>query len=223
MLTMRPRFTLACAAGRVMMPCAMLEIFELMKDLDTVEGADVLGLNWRQPTDGPAEVHEVRLDGMGHRMHPDLFGQSVALPRVTGAARGHDIAPVVGATTRERNEVIASQRLAGAQLNSSATAVLTSVAVAGEKEGVGDLTSEAARDVDESRKSDHRRARHSQPLRADKSSLVCFNDLGLAVDDEPERALHRHHRKRLERGVQCETPQHHAILLFAELRELLEV
>ena len=196
-------------------PRTIFQIFELMENFGAVEGSDVLGLNWREPTNRPAQMHEVWLDGVRERMHSNLFGELVPLPRVAGAARRHDVAPVVRTTTGERNEVIASERFARPQLDRGAATVLAAISIASEEKGVGDLAAETTGHVNEPRQSNDRRARHSQPFRANDASLIRFHNLGLAVDDEPESAFDRHHRQRLERGVQCETPQHHASLLLS--------
>ena len=202
-------------SARGEMPRTVLQILKLMEDLGAVECSDVLGLDGRQAPNGPAQMHEVGLDRMRERMHPDLFRQLIPLPGVTRAACGDDIAPVVGAATGERNQVIPRQCFTRAQLDRGTTAVLTAIAIAGEEKCVGDLTTETAGYVNEPRQSDDRRARHSEPLRANDASLIRFHNLGLAVDDEPECAFDRHHRQRLERGVQCQTTQHHASLLLS--------
>ncbi len=202
---------------------AVFQILELMEDFGAVEGSDVLGLDWRKPTNRPTQMHEVRLDRVGERVHSNLFGELIPLPRVAGAARRHDVAPVVRAASGERNEVIASERLTWPQLDRGAATVLAAISVASEEKSVGDLSAETTGYVNEPRQSDDRRARHSKPFRPNDASLIRFHNLGLAVDDEPERAVDRHHRQRLERGVQCETPQHHASLLIAELIDSHEV
>ena len=202
-------------SARCEVPRAIFQILELMEDFSTVEGSDVLGLDWRESTHGPTQMHKVRLDGVRERMHSDLFGELVPLPRVAGAARRHDVAPVVRTTTGERNEVIASERFARPQLDRGAATVLAAISIASEEKGVGDLAAETTGHVNEPRQSNDRRARHSKPFRANDASLIRFHNLGLAVDDEPESAFDRHHRQRLERGVQCETPQHHASLLLS--------
>jgi hypothetical protein len=202
-------------SARCEVPRAVFQILELMEDFGTVEGSDVFGLDWREPTNRPAQMHEVRFDGVRERMHSNLFGELVPFPSVAGAARRHDVAPVVRTTTGERNEVIASERFTRPQLDRRAATVLAAISVASEEKGVGDLAAETTGHVNEPRQSNDRRARHSQPFRANDASLIRFHNLGLAVDDEPESAFDRHHRQRLERGVQCETPQYHASLLLS--------
>ena len=49
------------------------------------------------------------------------------------------------------------------------------------------------------------RARQCQSLGADYPVGVCFDDLGLSIDHQPQRSSERHHRERLERSVQCKT------------------
>ena len=110
----------------------VLEILEVMQRLLTVEDPDVLRLGWRQPPNGPAQMHEVRLDRRVHRMHPDLAWQVVRFPGVAGAAGGDDVGPVVRASARERNEMVAGKRFARFELDLKASAVLAAVTVAGE-------------------------------------------------------------------------------------------
>ena len=61
---------------------AMLQRLELMENRVAVESPDVLRLRLREPADGPGQMHEVRLDRMRERMHPDFVRQPVALARV---------------------------------------------------------------------------------------------------------------------------------------------
>src|SRR5712671_3178833 len=95
----------------------VLEVLEVMQRLLTIEDPDVLRLGRRQAPDGPAQVHEVRLDGSVQRVHPDLARQVVRLTRVAGAAGGDDVGPVVRAAAGEGNEVVASERLARLELD----------------------------------------------------------------------------------------------------------
>src|SRR6266487_1788311 len=83
--------------ARVRVADAMLERLQLMQHLIAVECLDVPRLNWREAAHGPAEMYEVRLDRIRERMHPDLFGQTVALARIAGAARRDDVGPIVRA------------------------------------------------------------------------------------------------------------------------------
>ena len=87
-----------------------------MQDVAAVERADVVRLRLRETAHGPPEMHEVRLDRMRQRMHPDLVRQAIALARVAGRARRDDVRPVVRAAARHRDQVIARQRLARTQL-----------------------------------------------------------------------------------------------------------
>src|SRR5690242_18836884 len=95
---------------------AMLQCLELLEDGIAVEGANVARLGLREAADRPREMHEMRLDRMGERMHPDLLRESVALARVAGRAGGNDVRPVVAAATRDRDDVITGERLARTQL-----------------------------------------------------------------------------------------------------------
>src|SRR5437764_9977581 len=101
--------------------------------------------------------------------------------------------------------MVARERLARLQLHLRPSAVLTAVAVAGEEECVRDLAAETARDVDEPREPDDRRAREGESLGTDDTIGIRFDDLGLAVDDETKGATKRNHRQWLERSIESET------------------
>src|SRR5690348_4592935 len=113
-----------CLGGGV---APMLQNLELVENLVAVKRSNVARLCRRQPPYRPAEMHEVRLDRMGERMHPDLLRQAIAFPRVARAASGDHVVPVVGAAARQRNEVVARQRLAQLQLRGVTAAVLTAI------------------------------------------------------------------------------------------------
>src|SRR6185369_8300743 len=112
-----------------------------------VKQLDVLGLSGGEAAHGPGEMHEMRLARGHQRVHAALLGQVVALPRIARAARGHHVGPVVVTPAGERNQMIAGQAFAVAQVSLAAMAVLAAVAVAGKEECVGDLATEAAGDV----------------------------------------------------------------------------
>src|SRR5688572_9806757 len=94
-------------AMRVRMP--VLQLLEMVERLFAVEELDVLRLGRGEPSDRPAQVHEVRLDGRMHRVHADLARQVVRLSRVARTARRYDVGPVVGAAAGEGHEVVACQ------------------------------------------------------------------------------------------------------------------
>lgn len=183
----------------------MLEIFEVVKSFFAVEELDVLRLSWRELPHCPGEMHEVRLEWSVHRVHSDFARQAVRLAGVAGAAGGDDVGPVVGSAAGDRDEVIARERFARLELDLQSAAILTAIPVAREEECVGDLSAEAAGHVDEARKPDDHGARQCQSLGADYPFGICFDDFGFPINDQPQRSPERHHRKRLERSVQCKT------------------
>src|SRR4051812_37053947 len=99
----------------------------MVEHFAAVERLDVASLRRRETAHRPAEMHEVRLDRMRERMHPDLFWEAIALAGVAGAARGHDVRPLVGAAARERHEVVARQRFPRLELGDVAPAVLATI------------------------------------------------------------------------------------------------
>jgi len=103
--------------------------------------------------------------------------------------------------------MIAGQTLTLPQLLLRAAAELAAVVIAGKQECVGDLATEAARDVDESNQADDGRSWYRQSFAMDRRSLG-LDDLGLAVDDQPQRPAHGHHRERLERSIEGQATHH---------------
>ena len=164
---------------------SMLEILEVMQGLFAVEQPDVARLRRSESAHGPAQVNKMRLDRSVHRMHSDLARQAVRLASVARAACGDDVRPLVRAATRQRNEVIARERFARLQLDLKPAAVLAAVAIAREEERVGDLAAESAGDVNEPRQPDDCRARKRESLGADHLVVICLDDLGLSVNDQP--------------------------------------
>ena len=81
------------------------------------------------------------------------------------------------------------------------TAELAAVTVTRKQERVGDLTAEAARDMDKLDEADHGRARNCQAFAA-HDGAVRLDYLGLAVDHEAQRPPHGHHGQRFERCVE---------------------
>src|SRR5687767_10521208 len=163
-------------------------------------------------------MHEMRLNRRMDRMHSRFAWQAVCLACVAWAASGDDVGPLVRPAARQRDQMIARQRLTRPELDLHAPAVLAAITIAGKQECVRHLAAETSRNVYEARETDHRRARQSQPLRAHYTPRVGLDNLGLAVDHEPERAPHRHHRQGLERCIQCQTTYDQALLQFALLR-----
>ena len=94
--------------------------------------------------------------------------------------------------------MVARQALARAQLGLAPVAVLAPVLVAGEEEGVGDVAAEAAGDVHELDEADDGWPWDGQPLTSHVFGSVGLDDLGLALDDQPQRPADGHHGQRLE-------------------------
>jgi len=111
----------------------------------------------------------------------------------------------------QRHQVVAREALARPQLARRPPAELAAVVVAREEEGVGDLTAEAAGNVDELDEANDGGARQRESLAADGRSFG-LDDLGLMVDDQPQGPPHRHHREGLERRVEREAA-HSGMLL----------
>jgi hypothetical protein len=198
---------------RVVLRQPRLERLELMEHLIAVERPDVSRLDRRESANGPAEVNKVRLDGVREGMHPDFFGQTIPLASVARAAGGDDVRPIVRTAARQRNEVVPGERLSRLELGHVSTAVLTTVLIAREQERVGDVTAEPARHMDKPRQTDDGRSGDGEPLRPHEAIVIGFDDLGLAVNHEPQGALHRNHRQWLEGSIQRQAPQNHVLKL----------
>jgi len=141
-------------------------------------------------------MHEVRLDRVRERVHPDFLWKPVSFARVARAARRDDVRPVVRPSARERHEVIARERLARLELRDVASTVLAAIVIAREQERVRHLSAEPPRNVNELCESNDRRARQSEPLRSNDAIMVRLDNLGFAVDDEAKGPSHRDHRQR---------------------------
>ena len=146
-------------------------------------------------------MHEVRLAGSAQRVHATLLGKVIPLPGIARAAGGDDVAPFVVAAPRQRNQVIPRETLPVTQVGLAPMAILAAVAVASEEECVGDLTAEAAGDVDELDESYDRRFRERQTFASNAVAPIRFDDLGFALDHQPEGAPDRDHGQRLKGGV----------------------
>jgi hypothetical protein len=77
-------------------------------------------------------------------------------------------------------------------------AVLAAVTIASEEECVGDLTAEAAGDVNELDESYYRRFGKRQPFTSNDVRSVRFDDLGLAFDHQAKSTPDRDHGQRLK-------------------------
>ena len=77
----------------------MLELFEMVQRILTIEQLDVARLRRSQTTNSPAQVYEVRLERRSHRMHSDLVRKRIRLASVARAACSHDVSPIVRSAT----------------------------------------------------------------------------------------------------------------------------
>lgn len=109
--------------------------------------------------------------------------------------------------------MVACQRLAWLELDLQAAAVLAAIPIAREQEGVGDLATEATRNVNEARQADYGWARQRQLLGANDAIGIRFYNFGFTIDDESQGATQWYHRQRLERSIQCQTTNDQALLL----------
>src|SRR5437879_5299044 len=159
-------------------------------------------------------MHEVRLKRRPQGMHPGFLRQQIALPRVTATARRQHVGPSVGAAARQRYQVISCQALSVPQLVLAAPAELAAVVVTSEEEGVGDLTAEATRHVNELDETDNGRPGDLEALAAHYGT-VRLDDLRLAVNDEAQRPAYGHHRQRLEDRKSTRLNSSHRCISYA--------
>jgi hypothetical protein len=80
-------------------------------------------------------------------------------------------------------------------------AILAAVTIASEEECIGDLTAEAAGDVNELDESYYRRFGKRQPFTSNDVAPIRFHDLGFALDDQSKGTPDRDHGQRLKGGV----------------------
>ncbi len=139
-------------------------------------------------------------------MHAAFLREVVPFSCIAGAAGGHHIAPVVVTAARERDQVIPGQALPMPQIQLPPMTVLAAVTISSKEECVGDLTTEAAGNVDELDEPDDCRFGKNQSFASDNVAVIRFDDLGFSLNDQPEGTPHRDHGKRFKRGVQRQTP-----------------
>jgi hypothetical protein len=146
-------------------------------------------------------MDEVGLAGSAQWVHAALLRKVISLSGIAGAAGGHDVAPLVVAASRKRNQVIAGETLAVTQVRLTPMAILAAVAISSEEECIGDLTAEAAGDMHELDQSYYRWFRERQTFTSNDVAPIGFDDLGFALDYQPKGAPDRHHGQRLKGGV----------------------
>lgn len=139
-------------------------------------------------------------------MHTAFLREMVPFSCIAGAAGGHHIGPIVVAAAGERDQVIPGQALPVAQIGLPAMTVLAAVAISSKEECVGDLTTEAAGNVDELDESDDCRFGKNQSFASDNVAVIRLDDLGFPLNYQPEGTPHRDHGKRFKGGVQRQTP-----------------
>jgi len=88
-----------------------------------------------------------------------------------------------------------------AQIQLPPMTVLAPVAISSKEECVGDLTTEAAGNVDELDEPDDCRFGKNQSFASDNVSVIRLDDLGFTLDDQPEGTPHWYHGKRFKGGV----------------------
>jgi hypothetical protein len=134
-------------------------------------------------------------------MHSALLRQVISLPRVAGAAGSYHVAPLVIAASRQWDQVVSRETLPVPEIRLAAVAILAAVTIASEEECVGDLTAEAAGDVDELDESYYRGFGKRESFTSNEVAPVRFDDLGLAFDHQSKRPPDRDHGQRLKGGV----------------------
>jgi hypothetical protein len=97
--------------------------------------------------------------------------------------------------------VVPGQALAVTQIGLAPMAVLAAVTITGKEECVGDLTAKAAGNVDELDQSYNRGFGERQAFASNAVTPIRFDDLGLALDNQPEGTPDRDHGQRLKGGV----------------------
>src|SRR5215203_7127021 len=97
--------------------------------------------------------------------------------------------------------MVARKTLAVPEVGLAPVAVLAPVTIAGEEEGVGDLTAEAAGDVHELHQAYDRRFGQRESFAPNDVNTVRFNDLGFALYDQTKGTPDRNHGQRFKGGV----------------------
>jgi hypothetical protein len=143
----------------------------------------------------------VRFTRRRQGVHPALFRQVIALPRIAGAAGRHHVAPLVIAAPRQWNQVVSRETLPMPEVHLTAVAILAAVRIASEEKCIGDLTAEAAGDVDELDESNYRGSGKRESFTSNDIGSVRLDDLGLPLDNQSKGTPDRDHGQRLKGGV----------------------
>ena len=117
-------------------------------------------------------------------MHAAFLREVVPFAGIAGAAGGHHVAPVVVSAAGEWDQVIPGQALPMPQIRLTTMTVLAAVTISSKEECVGDLTTEAAGDVDELDESNDCRFGKHQSFASDDVAVIRFDDLGFALYDQ---------------------------------------
>ena len=139
-------------------------------------------------------------------MHTAFLREVVPFSCIAGAAGGHHVTPVVVPTAGERDQMVPREALAMSQVGLAPMTVLAAVAISSKEECVGDLTTEAAGNVDELDEPDDCRFGKNQSFASDNVAVIRLDDLGFPLNYQPEGTPHRDHGKRFKGGVQRQTP-----------------
>jgi hypothetical protein len=97
--------------------------------------------------------------------------------------------------------VVSRETLPVPEIGLATMAILAAVTIAGEEESVGDLTAEAAGNVDELDQSYYRRFGKRESFTSNDVAPVRFDDLGFAFDHQSKGPPDRDHGQRLKGGV----------------------
>lgn len=138
-------------------------------------------------------------------MKTALPRKAVSFAQITAAARGDDVRPLVVSAARKRHDVIPRQGFTVPEVSAVPPAVLAGIVVASKQKGVGHLPAKAARNMDVADQPNHHRRRKLGGFRSERTVLVYFERLRLAIDYEAKGPTDRYDRQRLERRVECET------------------
>jgi hypothetical protein len=97
--------------------------------------------------------------------------------------------------------MVSREALPVPEIRLATMAVLAAVAISSKEECVGDLTAEAAGDVNELDESYYRGFGKREPFTSNDVAPVRFDDLGLALYNQSKGTPDRDHGQRLKGGV----------------------
>jgi hypothetical protein len=150
-------------------------------------------------------------------MHAHFACQVTTLAIVARRTRRYHVRPRVVAAARQRHDVVTSQELAATQMRAVTPAVLATIGITGEQEGVRHLPPEFAGDMYIPNQPNDRGTWHLPPFGSECPGIVYLENFRFLIQNQPQSPTYRQNREGLEGGVERQTT-HGRNAILAERR-----